>query len=558
MKKLSKRMLASLAALALLLPLLGTGCGPKPGGPNGGSTKAEQTKAPEQETGGKETEKQPAGGIFNAEGLPILNEKKTFKVAVHQTSPLKAAAERNCVIETEKLTNVAIDWVEIPRSAWKEKINVMFSTDSLPDAIIGGIDMARNYEMLAPLDELLEKYAPHTTAFFAARDDYPAALRAPDGTVRCLPIGDESIHNMFDSQYWINVDWLKKLGLEIPQTTEEFKQALIAFRDQDPNGNGEKDEIPFTFESTWSWANAIDNMFGAFGVVEHSSHVFLDKDNKVIFSPTQQGYFDALSWLHELYAEGLVDDQIFTISEEQYMARSGGKDIIGSFAGYFPDTCGVDKGENGDRYQAMPPLKGPSGQQMIGANNITREGGFAISAKCEMPEVFVRWYDTINSSLEMACKWGRGNEGEWWKIENDKPVFLTMDSKRLEELGYKTKPEYRNAESFAGQTPALWKVEFDKDLSYDENWPHDWKRDAVNAAMPFAVKLLPAGTASAENTERRALLLVDMDTYLKKFISDSVINGIDQAKWEKHLETMKQLKAEEYTALCQEFADSMK
>ena len=81
---------------------------------------------------------------FNAEGLPILNEKETFTIAVVQTSSLKSAAEKACVLETEEATNVHIEWVEIPKSGWTEKINIMFSTDSLPDAIIGDVDMARN------------------------------------------------------------------------------------------------------------------------------------------------------------------------------------------------------------------------------------------------------------------------------------------------------------------------------------------------------------------------------------------------------------------------------
>ena len=35
---------------------------------------------------------------FNAEGLPILNEKETFTIAVVQTSSLKSAAEKACVL----------------------------------------------------------------------------------------------------------------------------------------------------------------------------------------------------------------------------------------------------------------------------------------------------------------------------------------------------------------------------------------------------------------------------------------------------------------------------
>lgn len=113
-----------------------------------------------------------------------------------------------------------------------------------------------------------------TDQFIKECGDYPNALRSPDGTVRALPIGDETAHNTIDSQLWINQKWLDKLNLDMPQTPEEFKEVLIAFRDKDPNGNGIQDEIPFTFQDAWGWGNAIENVFGAWGVLENNYHVF--------------------------------------------------------------------------------------------------------------------------------------------------------------------------------------------------------------------------------------------------------------------------------------------
>ena len=42
----------------------------------------------------------------------------------------------------------------------------------------------------------------------------------------------------------IRQDWLDKLGLKMPVTQEEFVDVLRAFKTQDPNGNGQADEIP--------------------------------------------------------------------------------------------------------------------------------------------------------------------------------------------------------------------------------------------------------------------------------------------------------------------------
>lgn len=494
---------------------------------------------------------------FNASGLPVLNEKETFTIAVPEKSPIKKAAEKICVIEAEEATNIHIEWMEIPSSGWTEKINVMFSTGSLPDAIIGDVDIARNYEQLAPLDDYLVQYAPAVTEFFDSRDDYPQALYAPDGTIRTLPAGDESVHNTIDSQFWINQDWLDKLGLSMPQTPEELKHVLIAFRDQDPNGNGETDEIPFTFESAWGWGNAVENIFGAFGVLENDDHVFTI-DNKVTFSAEEQGYYNALLYLNDLYKEGLIDKDVFTLSNDQYAARDPEGDTVGLLAGYASNSCGC---QNTEIYSALPLLKGPEGKQMVVLNNITKTGGFTISRNCKNPAALVRWYDYINSSLELALEWGRGAEGVYWEIiEQDGkeiPMFLTMGPEELEQNGgYKSYPEYRNAESFGGSTPSLWREEYMRALVHDDKWPPEPKLDAVLEQTEYGVISLPAGTASLENAERRAILKTDIDTYLKKFISDSVINGIDEEKWEEHLKALESLKTDEYTSLCQEFVDS--
>ena len=101
-----------------------------------------------QESAAEEDTQEGSDGMVNAEGLPIVNEPVTFTIAVPQTSELKAAAERECVKRTEEETGIHIEWVEIPKSGWSEKINILFSTDSLPDAICGGVDVSRYYEQL--------------------------------------------------------------------------------------------------------------------------------------------------------------------------------------------------------------------------------------------------------------------------------------------------------------------------------------------------------------------------------------------------------------------------
>ena len=42
----------------------------------------------------------------------------------------------------------------------------------------------------------------------------------------------------------INQDWLDAVDMDIPTSLDELTEVLKAFKTQDPNGNGEQDEIP--------------------------------------------------------------------------------------------------------------------------------------------------------------------------------------------------------------------------------------------------------------------------------------------------------------------------
>lgn len=553
-KKNWKRWSALLLGLTMSMGML-AGCGGKETADGGQNNSPAENESAVVSTASVRTE---------AEGLPISDEKLTFTIAVPQVSALKTAAEKECVKKAEEETNIHIEWMEIPQSGWDEKVNILFSTDSLPDAIIGGIDVSKYYEQLAAWDDYMKDYAPNVSAFFDTRDDYPESLIAPDGKIHCMPIGDESLENTIDSQLWINADWLEKVGMDMPTTPEEFKEVLIAFRDQDPNGNGIQDEIPFTFFSAWNWGNGIENLFGPWGVLENSNHVFV-QDGKVTFSPAQQGYYDTLFWLHELYQEGLIDKEVFTMSVDQYDSRGAAGDVIGAMINYNGTGCGVDNGDGtsgSDRYLPVPVLKGTDGTQMIGLNNAYPGDNFVITSACKNPEALVRWYDYINSSLENALLWGRGAEGVAWKIEEkdgqEVPVRLTLTADVLAANGgYSNLAEYRQAECFAGKTPALWRQEYDLALQFDElAQTPNWKRESIKEQMQYGVYGLPSGMSSdPENEERRVILKTDIDTYLEKFIADSVINGIDEDKWNTHLKTLESLKTDEYTQLCQEFVD---
>ena len=175
------------------------------------------------------------------------------------SSPLapKDPNEKLIFQRLEKQTGVKIDWRNYTGDVFGEKRNLAIASGELPDAIFNAA--FSDYELLkhakdgviVPVEDLIQ-YMPNLQAVLEKAPQYKSMMTAPDGHMYAFPWieelgeGKESIHSL-DAFPWINMEWLNKLGLAVPKTTEELKQVLIAFKTQDPNGNGEADEIPMSF-----------------------------------------------------------------------------------------------------------------------------------------------------------------------------------------------------------------------------------------------------------------------------------------------------------------------
>lgn len=115
----------------------------------------------------------------------------------------------------------------------------------------------------------------------------------------------------------IRKDWLDKLNLKMPETIDEYHDVLVAFRDQDPNGNGEKDEIPLIYQN--------EDMFGlysfktAFGF--KYSDIWSQTDGKVAFDLMDDKFFDCLTTLHQWYEEGLLQQTITSSEGSTYLSQ---------------------------------------------------------------------------------------------------------------------------------------------------------------------------------------------------------------------------------------------
>ena len=144
-------------------------------------------------------------------------------------------------------------------------------------------------EIMPNLAAILEKY-PKIKAAITQDDGKIYGLPAAEmmGTGATGAADDYSIHAIQQFSM-INKKWLDDLGLAVPETVEELKTALQAFKDNDMAakiyGADPGNTIPMTFGyDQWCWGQNI--FFAPFGVTNWSDvcmDLRLTKDKQVVF-----------------------------------------------------------------------------------------------------------------------------------------------------------------------------------------------------------------------------------------------------------------------------------
>ena len=175
-----------------------------------------------------------------------------------------------------------------------EAMNLLLAQGDLPD-IVGGnliqqpVNQYGPEGAFLPLNDLVKEHAPHIQAFWDAHPELLEAISSYDGNyyyIPYLPDGE------FGRAWYIRQDWLDKLGLEQPQNVDEYYEVLKAFREQDPNGNGLKDEIPY-FARQWEEVLRLLNLWDARSSGSDTYHDFyVNDEGKVVHPYAQDAYRD--------------------------------------------------------------------------------------------------------------------------------------------------------------------------------------------------------------------------------------------------------------------------
>ncbi|OKP92561.1 ABC transporter substrate-binding protein [Paenibacillus sp. P3E] len=292
-----------------------------------------------------------------------------------------AVQESGIDIPTNKFTTfvqdkfgIKFNWQINPSDGAKEKRQISLASGDYPDAYLltayidefsqGDVLKYGQQGVLVPLNDLIDQYAPNIKAAMEKHPEMKTLNTAPDGNIYGLGAYAECFHCSYPNKMWINTEWLKKLNLEEPKTTEEFKQMLEAFKTKDPNGNGKADEVPLSGSTEDFGVRIIPYLMNSF-VYDDDRNYLNMTDGKVESAAVKPEWKEGLTYIKSLYDAGLIDPGAFTQNAEAFkkIGENADAEILGAGAGMHPAIfINIDPGNTRSaHYNALPPLTGPKG-----------------------------------------------------------------------------------------------------------------------------------------------------------------------------------------------------
>lgn len=350
--------------------------------------------------------------------------------SVENTALYKWMEEKtNVKLKVEYSTNLAENG---------EKLNVLLNTGDYPDVLFKSgiapetlLDLGKQ-GIFVQLDELIEQYAPNYSAIITERGDWPAVTSADGHIYSMYEISKPNTGNT--PHVYINQQWLENLDLEMPTTPDELYDVLLAFKEEDADGDGDpNNEIPWIASNDITPVEFILPAFGFNMQGWWDAWVVSEDEKSIEFFPATERYKEALAFIVKCYEDGLLYKDSFSITCDQIRAMGQTGEALGMFGEWHPaNTVGAwDKTKSAeenlvDDYAALVPFENAKWPTAGGLNR----GGIAITDKCEYPEIMVAWADLMYS-YEGAMVANYGIEGDTYDIVDGAVKMRDKDNPSL-------------------------------------------------------------------------------------------------------------------------------
>ena len=489
--------------------------------------------------------------------MPIVEEPISMTMMIGLDTSRGYDPENNAVFQyLEEITNIDWEYIVVDRTAWTEKLSLMWASGSMPDMIYNGVSsndlLVYTGSLILDLKPYLEEYAPNFYKLYQNNADVRMAVDLPTGKIGSFVWTNMEVESGAGQCppeiLYINQDWLTALGLEMPQTVEEYYNTLVAFRDGDPNGNGEADEIALAPRNAYK---DLDKLQPLLGFMADANNLYF-KDGTVYYAPLMDEYKQWVELCAKMYADKLIDPDIFVMSNAEIMAKGNvDPQVYGSVIASAAFT--VVGADNADSYVPTPVYTAANGEQMWYNRVYANAGVGVITSTCKNPEAAIRWCDMFYSDEFVKLVW-MGQEGVAYEYNEDG----TWNWIYSDEYPDTTAVRASLTIQAGGQGPSMCPTDWFK-LNDATEAPVNAQRAQI--ASDYYGKLrvaMPTLYYEANAAKEMSTISTDLKAYTDQMVALFVTGEADiETGWEEFTETVKNMQALRLVEIAQEAYDAV-
>ena len=419
-------------------------------------------------------------------------------------------------------------------------LNLMIASQDFPDIMeynwvtyVGGPEKLIEDGTILKLNDAISRWAPNLRQVLSTNRDYDRMVKTDDGSYYTFPFirGDEKL--MYSQGLMIRQDWLNELGLQAPQTIQEWHDVLVAFRDR------KGAQAPFTMV----WSNRGRMFMPSFGFL---NEMFISATTgRVTDGRIEPGYRQWITTMAQWYREGLIDTDLMSIQTAQQNQKmitgAAGATVasVGSGMGTWTDTARPTTPSylitavqypvlnRGDRLVYSIPNQPFSGQDSA-----------AIAASSRNVELATRFLD-YGYTAQGHNVYNFGTEGVSWSMVGGKPIYSQM----VMTGGPNRWPLVQSMSAYSRGPMA---GPFVQDVGYIEQYyaAPEQAQALVNYILPGAGSyILPPITPTQAESSEYATIMQDINTYIEERTTRWLIGTeqITDATWNDYLATVRRM-----------------
>ena len=392
--------------------------------------------------------------------------------------------------------------------------------------------------------------------------EYKAAITCPDGAIYNFKGLSQTQRELLWSRTYFNMKWLENVGMDAPTTLDELYEVLVAFKEQDANGNGDpNDEIPIGgiyVNNGSDYRKSISYMvLNALGFYDQLIDV--DDNGTVRFVPTEDNYIEYLRFVNKLVEEELIDSEYFTQDNNTRNSKTAAG-LYGVLV-----TTGANWSEMSDpelynQYKMIAPLTSEfCSDGKASAKDVVLTGGFAITSACKDPVPLIKLLDVIMTEQgsideQQGAEKGVYRDDAGYVLRTDENGMLGMDL-IYPESEYSSYNNYRSAEVTRQELPYFWPWDIPLHIRFNPQQV-DLTNQITEAYVPHYRNGFPTKMTTPEEAQELSALRAELESYLWQTEVAIMCGDVElEAGFEDMVKGLKERGSERYAEIYQGIYD---